>query len=69
MDTIPSMKSMKVVVKSPDTGTPLWVPGIDTLGDADALGEADGEAVWADPEAVKAGAPTDAVIAKLRVTV
>ncbi len=73
------MKSAKVIVKSPDTGTPLSVDGIDTLAEAEAeaLGdtlalaeaEAVGEASPADPDAVKAGAdaPTAAVIAKLRV--
>lgn len=83
MLTIPSMKSTKVVVKSPDTGTPLAVEGIDTrvvaeaLGEelafaiAEALGVAEGEAVDADADATKAGeeAPTAAAIAKFRVTV
>lgn len=76
---IPSMKSARVIVKSPDTGTPLSVEGTkaraeafaDGLGETDVLGDAVGEARAADSDAVKDGPdPLRATVTvKLRTTV
>lgn len=53
MDPIPSMKRRKLVVKSPVTGTPDSVPGIEVsgagLGVIEGFGDAVGLGVGLDP--------------------